>query len=150
MGTAPSFWSSWSVGTMPSDTVFAFGVVLCGARGWTWWPLWVPSNLRYSMIVAQMGNIAIPRQACNYQLYVRSTELFIKQLYEANFEKKQCIVEVVTVLHSTLVLFSRIFTYVLVISTKCIEIFLSCDSYMYKYILWYSKPQFKIIQHPQE
>lgn len=26
-------------------------VVLCGARGWTWWPLWVPTNLWYSVIL---------------------------------------------------------------------------------------------------
>lgn len=30
---------------------YVYGVVLCGARSWTWWSLRVPSNLGYAMML---------------------------------------------------------------------------------------------------
>ena len=51
LGTAPSRQSSRSIWTMLSDIGFEFWVALCGARSWTWWSLWVPSNSGYSMIL---------------------------------------------------------------------------------------------------
>ena len=47
--TAPSCQSSRSVWTRLPDLWPDFWVVLCGARSWTWWSLWVPSNRGYSM-----------------------------------------------------------------------------------------------------
>jgi len=41
VGEGPSCWSSGSVWVW---------VVLCGARGWTRWSLWAPSNSGYSMV----------------------------------------------------------------------------------------------------
>ena len=37
--------------TMPKPKGFGFWVVLCGARNWTQWPLWVSSNAEYSVIL---------------------------------------------------------------------------------------------------
>ena len=37
------------LGTALTHRVWVW-VVLCGAKSWTWWSLWVPSNLGYSMI----------------------------------------------------------------------------------------------------
>ena len=47
---APSWQSSRSIWTTLWH-ISDFGVVLCGARSWTPWSLWVPSNLGYSMIL---------------------------------------------------------------------------------------------------
>lgn len=48
---APSWQSSRSIWTTVSDIGLEFWMALCGARGWTWWPLWVPTNLWYSVIL---------------------------------------------------------------------------------------------------
>ena len=48
--TAPRYHSSRSIWTVLSDTEFEFWAVLCGARSWTQWSSWVPSNLAYFAI----------------------------------------------------------------------------------------------------
>ena len=48
-GHTSSFWSSRSIWTTLSDIWSEFWVVLCGARSWTQWSLWVLSNSGYSM-----------------------------------------------------------------------------------------------------
>ena len=47
----PSCWSSRSAWTMLCHEICFFWVALCGARSWTQWSLWVPSNLDCSMIL---------------------------------------------------------------------------------------------------
>lgn len=42
---------SGSIWTLFSDIEFRFGVVQCRARGCTQWPMWVPSNLGYCMVL---------------------------------------------------------------------------------------------------
>jgi len=49
--TAPSWRSSRSVWTAGSERWLNFPVVLCGARSWTRWPLWVPSSSGCSVIL---------------------------------------------------------------------------------------------------
>lgn len=43
--------SSRDVWTALSDTLSNCWVILCRARIWAWWPLWVPSNSGYFMIL---------------------------------------------------------------------------------------------------
>ena len=51
-----TWWSLRSTWTALSDIGFEFWMVLCGARSWTYWFLWVLSNLGYSMILWFQGH----------------------------------------------------------------------------------------------
>lgn len=47
-------WSSRNIWTTLSDLNSDVLAVLCGARSWSWWSLWVSSHLGYSMILCSV------------------------------------------------------------------------------------------------
>ena len=59
LGLGTSFLGQWSwpqtarvqglSGEWSQSKGLEFGIILCGARSWTWWSLWVLSNSAYSM-----------------------------------------------------------------------------------------------------
>lgn len=43
--------AAWVQGAFGHHSDIEFWMILCGARSWTWWSLWIASNLGYSVIL---------------------------------------------------------------------------------------------------
>ena len=85
---APSWWSSRSVWTTPTEMWFGFWVALCGPRSWTPRFLWVPSNLGNSMILGLFGLLTrflVP----GLSLPLQSTADFLQPLYSLSTKYMQ-------------------------------------------------------------
>lgn len=49
--TAPAWQNSGSLDNALSLVMWLLGMELCRARSWIWWPLWIPSNSAYTVIL---------------------------------------------------------------------------------------------------
>ena len=76
---SPEQWSRFQAagvqGEFGQHSDIEFWVVLCGARSWTRWSLWVPSNLEYSVILLLFIYLFV---SISTECYVREISQYLK------------------------------------------------------------------------